>query len=154
MHDVVPCLPQLPRRNPDTLFALTGVLECHPQVPVLMAEQATHTTVCTALGLSGADTLDPARVEDPDRGSLGRHLRRPGAPFEIARARVTVVAYAAQVSAVPEQRLQRHPSTVLGHRLYADFATRVWLIAHGTPKCVSLLRVHMKPHTAFQRTPQ
>lgn len=29
-----------------------------PQVPLLMAEQGTHTTLCTALGLPGADTLD------------------------------------------------------------------------------------------------
>ena len=28
------------------------------QVPLLMAEQGTHTTVCTALGLPGADSLD------------------------------------------------------------------------------------------------
>ena len=28
------------------------------QVPLLMAEQGTHTTVCTALGLAGAPGLD------------------------------------------------------------------------------------------------
>jgi len=29
-----------------------------PQVPLLMVEQGTHTTVCTTLGLAGADSLD------------------------------------------------------------------------------------------------
>ncbi len=44
--------------NGASLVPSLSLLTRRGQVPLLMAEQGTHTTVCTALGLPGADRLD------------------------------------------------------------------------------------------------